>query len=58
MKGILSAPDNYLYRESVDVRKSISGLAVFIENDTDWPLGSGELFLFTDKQRNYRGAGF
>ena len=52
MKGMLSAPDIYLYRESVDFRKSINGLAAIIENDKDLPLGSGALFLFTNKQRD------
>ncbi|MFA1575100.1 MULTISPECIES: transposase [Vibrio] len=41
MKGMLSAPDIYLYRESVDFRKSINGLAAIIGNDTDLPLGNG-----------------
>ena len=40
------------YRESVDFRKSINGLAAIIESDTDLPLGSGALFLFTNKQRD------
>ncbi|WP_299695530.1 IS66 family insertion sequence element accessory protein TnpB, partial [uncultured Vibrio sp.] len=52
MKGMLSAPDIYLYRESVDFRKSINGLAAIIESDTDLSLGSGALFLFTNKQRD------
>ncbi|WP_425666559.1 IS66 family insertion sequence element accessory protein TnpB [Vibrio tubiashii] len=52
MKCMLSAPEIYLYRESVDFRKSINGLAAIIENDTDLPLGSGALFLFTNKQRD------
>ena len=52
MKRMLSAPKIYLYRESVDFRKSINGLAAIIENDTDLPLGSGALFLFTNKQRD------
>lgn len=38
MKRMLSAPEIYLYRESVDFRKSINGLAAIIENDTDLPL--------------------
>ncbi|MGR5298827.1 hypothetical protein ACPV5U_25850 [Vibrio mediterranei] len=41
MKRMLSAPEIYLYRESIDFRKSINGLAAIIENDTDLPLGSG-----------------
>ncbi|PFG46194.1 IS66 Orf2 like protein [Vibrio sp. ES.051] len=53
MKRMLSAPKIYLYRESVDFRKSINGLAAIIEeNDTNLPLGSGALFLFTNKQRD------
>jgi len=46
MKHMLSAPEIYLYRESVDFRKSINGLAAIIESETDLPLGSG-VFLFT-----------
>lgn len=49
---MLSAPEIYLYRESVDFRKSINGLAAMIESDTQLPLGSGALFLFTNKQRD------
>ncbi|WP_260280704.1 IS66 family insertion sequence element accessory protein TnpB [Proteus terrae] len=52
MKRILSAPNVYLYREFVDFRKSINGLAAIIESETDLPLGSGALFLFTNKQRD------
>lgn len=52
MKHMLSAPNVYLYREYVDFRKSINGLAAIIESDTDLPLGTGALFLFTNKQRD------
>lgn len=52
MKRMLHAPHIYLYRESVDFRKSINGLAAIIENDTALPLSSGALFLFTNKQRD------
>ena len=52
MKGMLSPPEIYLYRESVDFRKSINGLAAIIEAETDLPLGTGALFLFTNKQRD------
>ena len=52
MKRMLTAPDIYLYRECVDFRKSINGLAAIIENDTDLLLGTGALFLFTNKQRD------
>ncbi|MFS1938516.1 IS66 family insertion sequence element accessory protein TnpB [Vibrio splendidus] len=49
---MLSNPEIYLYRESIDFRKSINDLAAIIENDTNLPLGSGALFLFTNKQRD------
>jgi transposase len=52
MKRMLNAPNVYLYREFVDFRKSINGLAAIIESETDLPLGSGALFLFTNKQRD------
>ncbi|GAK83164.1 mobile element protein [Vibrio ponticus] len=45
----VSTPEIYLYRENVDFRKSINGLAAIIESDTDLPLGSCVLFLFTNK---------
>ncbi|MGR5270083.1 IS66 family insertion sequence element accessory protein TnpB [Vibrio astriarenae] len=49
---MLSAPNIYLYREAVDFRKSINGLAAIIESETNLPLGTGSLFLFTNKQRD------
>ena len=52
MKRMLSAPNVYLYREFVDFRKSINGLTAIIESETDLPLGTGALFLFTNKQRD------
>ncbi|MBD1578039.1 IS66 family insertion sequence element accessory protein TnpB [Vibrio sp. S11_S32] len=52
MKRMLSAPNIYLYREYVDFRKSINGLAAIIESDTNFSLSSGALFLFTNKQRD------
>ena len=52
MKGLTHAPAIYLYREYVDFRKSINGLAVLVEAETNLPLSSGALFLFTNKQRD------
>lgn len=52
MKRMLSAPTIYLYREVVDFRKSINGLAAIVESDTELPLGTGALFLFANKQRD------
>ena len=52
MKGLMRPPAIYLYREFVDFRKSINGLAALVESETDLPLDSGALFLFTNKQRD------
>ena len=52
MKGLINAPAIYLYRESVDFRKSINGLAALVESETNLPLDTGALFLFTNKQRD------
>jgi transposase len=52
MRGITDAPAIYLYREFVDFRKSINGLAALVESETNLSLDSGALFLFTNKQRD------
>jgi transposase len=52
MKRMMTAPVVYLYREFVDFRKSINGLALLIESETELEPGSGALFLFTNKQRD------
>ncbi len=52
MKGLINPPAIYLYREFVDFRKSINGLAALIESEADLSLDSGALFLFTNKQRD------
>lgn len=52
MMGLTNPPAIYLYREYVDFRKSINGLAALVESETDLSLGSGALFLFTNKQRD------
>ncbi|NGZ15277.1 IS66 family insertion sequence element accessory protein TnpB [Vibrio aestuarianus] len=52
MKRMLSAPEVYLYRESVDFIKSINGLTAIIESNKELQLGSGALFLFTNKQHD------
>lgn len=52
MRGLVQPSAIYLYREFVDFRKSINGLAALVESETDLPLNSGALFLFTNKQRD------
>ncbi|WP_160648318.1 transposase [Photobacterium alginatilyticum] len=43
MKGVISPPVIYLYREFVDFRKFINGLAALVESETDLALNSGAL---------------
>lgn len=52
MKGLMNPPAVYLYRQAVDFRKSINGLAAIIESETSLALSSGALFLFTNRQRD------
>ncbi|PAS27802.1 IS66 family insertion sequence element accessory protein TnpB [Vibrio cholerae] len=52
MKRMLITTNVYLYRECVDFRKSINGLVAINEAETNLPLGSGALFLFTNKLRD------
>ncbi|RZP72271.1 IS66 family insertion sequence hypothetical protein, partial [Vibrio vulnificus] len=47
MNQLSNSPAIYLYREFVDFRKSINGLAALVESETNLPLDSGALFLFT-----------
>lgn len=42
----------YLYRDVVDFRKSINGLAAIIASETDLDFASGTLFLFTNKPKD------
>ena len=48
----LNLPQIYLYREVVDFRKSINGLAAIVASETDFSFASGALFLFTNKQKD------
>ena len=52
MKGLQAPPAIYLYRRYVDFRKSINGLVAIVTEETDLPIHSGALFLFTNKQKD------
>ena len=52
MKGLLTAPSIYLYRQAVDFRKSINGLIAIVSSETKLPLSTGALFLFTNKNKD------
>ena len=45
-------PQIYLYRDNVDFRKSINGLAAIVASETDLDFASGALFLFTNKAKD------
>jgi len=42
----------YLYRDNVDFRKSINGLAAIVASETGLDFASGALFLFTNKAKD------
>ena len=42
----------FLYREAIDFRKSIDGLAAIVELELGFNLFSGSLFVFTNRHRN------
>ncbi len=43
MKGLINPPVIYLYRQHVDFRKSINGLAAIVESETDLSLDTSAL---------------
>lgn len=52
MKMFIEPPDMYLCAEHVDFRKSINGLAAFVECELELPVLSGALFVFCNKKRD------
>lgn len=42
----------YLYTAPTDMRKSFDGLSGLIQNNTDYHLLSGDVFVFVNKMRN------
>jgi len=42
----------YFYKEPADMRKSFDGLSGLIQNNTDYNLLSGDVFVFINKMRN------
>lgn len=45
-------PEIYLYREPVDFRKQVLGLAAIVEKELDHNPFSGALYAFTNRQQN------
>lgn len=52
MRPSATLPRVYLYRDPVDFRKSFKGLAVLVEQELGHNPFSGELYVFTNRQRN------
>ena len=52
MRPPVALPRVYLHRDPVDFRKSFKGLAVLIEQELGHNPFSGELYVFTNLQRN------
>lgn len=49
----ITAPGQiYVYTESIDMRKSINGLVIFLADIFNQNPQTGDLFIFTNKQRN------
>ena len=42
----------YVYRDPVDMRKSINGLSVLVESEFDYSPMSGALFVFCNRSRD------
>ena len=52
LRPALSLPKVYLYRDPIDFRKSHRGLSALVELELGHNPFSGELYVFTNKQRN------
>lgn len=52
MRPSATLPRVYLYRDPIDFRKSFKGLAVLVEQELGLNPFSGELYVFTNRQRN------
>ena len=52
MRPPVSLPEIFLYREPVDFRKSYRGLGAIVELELNRNPFSGELYIFTNRQRN------
>ena len=52
MKAITEFKDIYLYKKPIDFRKQINGLSVLVQEELDFPLVYGSLFVFTNRYKN------
>lgn len=52
LRPALEMPEIYLYREPVDFRKQVGGLAALVEQELRHSPFTGALYAFTNRQRN------
>lgn len=52
LRPSLETPQIYLYREPVDFRKQVNGLAALIEQELGHSPFTGALYAFTNRHRN------
>jgi transposase len=52
MFGLNESMNFYLYKYPTDMRKGFNGLTGIITNETNQDILSGDVFIFTNKQRN------
>jgi transposase len=52
LRPSLEMPRIYLYREPVDLRKQVNGLAALIEQELGHSPFTGALYAFTNRHRN------
>ena len=52
LRPSIATPLIYLYREPIDFRKQVNGLAAIVERELGHNLFAGGLYAFTNRQRN------
>jgi len=52
MLSLSSAARIFLYKTSVDMRKSFEGLSYLVEQEFDTPLTAGDYFVFLNRRKN------
>ncbi|MBT3473134.1 MAG: IS66 family insertion sequence element accessory protein TnpB [Gammaproteobacteria bacterium] len=52
LRPAMDLPEIYLYRDPIDFRKQMNGLAAIIEQELGRNPFSGSLYLFSNRQRN------
>ena len=53
MKSVSSFTSIYVYRTAIDMRKSINGLSVVVEQEMKLDLQSSALFIFCNRRRTH-----